>query len=262
MMKTKIVVNKPYKAALGDFVKSIPASNEQLGQVIYAGRNTIYHINVDGIDLSIKSFKVPMLINRIAYTFFRKSKARRSYEHAVALQQMAFDTPDPVAYIETYKHGLLERSYYVCLMLTDAQNIRQWETRPDCDLIIEGTSQLMVRLHRAGVFHRDFTPGNILYTPDYRFYLIDINRMQIGGNICMRTMLKNFNGINEDFDALRVLALRYAAIAGIGNGSRFADKVVASSRKWWGKKHRHIDRKRRLKAAKERLKKLLHNIIK
>ena len=92
MMKTKIVVNKPYKAALGDFVKSIPTRNEQLGQVIYAGRNTIYHINVDGIDLSIKSFKVPMLINRIAYTFFRKSKARRSYEHAVALQQMAFDT--------------------------------------------------------------------------------------------------------------------------------------------------------------------------
>lgn len=251
-MKIKIVVNKPYEAAVGDFVKSIPYRNERLGEVIYAGRNTISHINVAGIDLSIKSFKVPMFINRVAYTFLRKSKARRSYEHALALQQMGFDTPDPVAYIETYRHGLLYRSYYVCLMLTNAQNIRQWEERPDCDRIVDGTAQLMVKLHRAGIFHRDFTPGNILYDPDYRFYLIDINRMKIGGNIGMKTMLKNFNGINENFDALRALALRYAEIAGIAASSQFASQVVEESRKWWSKRHKRIDRKQRLK---ERLKK-------
>ena len=47
-------------------------------------RNIIKIINIDGVDLNIKAFKIPNLINRIAYNFFRKSKAQRSFEYAKA----------------------------------------------------------------------------------------------------------------------------------------------------------------------------------
>ena len=38
-------------------------------------RNTIKKIIIENFSFNVKSFKVPHLINRIAYSFFRKSKA-------------------------------------------------------------------------------------------------------------------------------------------------------------------------------------------
>lgn len=251
-MRVKAVVDELYADKLGSYVLTIPSRNEQLGEVIYTGRNIIYHTNENGIDLSIKSFKVPPLFNRIAYTYFRKSKARRSYEYAVELMKLGIDTPAPVAYVETYRHGLLHRSYYVCLMLVGAHDIRHWEQRPDSSKIEEGTAQVMARLHAAGVFHRDFTPGNILYDKDYRFYLIDINRMSLRG-VSYKKMLENFNGINEDNAAVRRLALCYASITGIADADHFADEMAASAARWWEHRHRHNFRKSRIKVMKEKL---------
>ena len=114
------------KAGWAVICAQYPTAMNSWGRVIYPGRNTLFHAVENGVDLSIKSFKVPSLLNRIVYTFFRKGKARRSYEHAMELLRLGFLTPDPVAYMETYRYGLLYRSYYVCLMITDANDIRWW----------------------------------------------------------------------------------------------------------------------------------------
>lgn len=49
----------------------------------------------------------------VIYTFFRRSKARRSYEHAVRLRALGIDSPEPIAWSEYRRHGLLSDTYYV-----------------------------------------------------------------------------------------------------------------------------------------------------
>lgn len=252
MMHSKIVINPAYEG-ISDYLRSIPERKEELGRVIYAGRNRLFHTVEHGIDLSIKSFKVPIFLNRIIYAWFRKSKARRSYEHALMLTQLGISTPEPVAYIETFRNGLLHRSYYVCLMLTDVHDVRQWELRDDRVEIETGIAKLMAKLHAAKVYHRDFSPGNVLFDSNYKFYLVDINRMTVG-NIPQSTLLKNFDSINEDIPSVRRLALRYADETHIEDREQFADKIAASAEQWWKRRNRHYQNKSRRKQLTELLK--------
>ena len=84
------------------------------GKVIFSGRNTIKLINIDGHELVVKRFRRPDLIKKIVYTFFRKSKAYRSYHNAKEIVARGFSTPAPVEYIETKRYGLIDYCYYIC----------------------------------------------------------------------------------------------------------------------------------------------------
>ena len=63
-------------------------------------RNKIKLFDLERTQINIKSFKVPNLINTIAYKYFRKSKARRSFEFANILLENKIGTPQPIAYFE------------------------------------------------------------------------------------------------------------------------------------------------------------------
>lgn len=66
----KIIVNPAYEH-LRKFVESIPDIFESEGRVIYSGRNLIKVMTVDdGLEINIKRYGVPALVNRIAYSFF------------------------------------------------------------------------------------------------------------------------------------------------------------------------------------------------
>ena len=54
--------------------------------------------------MMVKFFKVPHIFNRIAYTFFRGSKAKRSYDNSMKILDFV---PKPIGYIEYKKFGLL-----------------------------------------------------------------------------------------------------------------------------------------------------------
>lgn len=72
----KIIVNPAYEH-LRKFVESIPDIFESEGRVIYSGRNLIKVMTVDdGLEINIKRYGVPALVNRIAYSFFRAPKGR------------------------------------------------------------------------------------------------------------------------------------------------------------------------------------------
>lgn len=53
--------------------------------LVKGNRNEIKVFKSKNFSLNIKSFKIPHLINKIAYRYFRKSKARRSFEYATIL---------------------------------------------------------------------------------------------------------------------------------------------------------------------------------
>lgn len=98
---------------LRDFAERLPELFDREGEVLHAGRNTIKAFEAEGERLVVKRFKRPNLLRAVIYTFFRRSKARRSYEHAVRLRALGVDSPELVAWSEYRRRGLLCDSYYV-----------------------------------------------------------------------------------------------------------------------------------------------------
>ena len=92
----KTVINPEFEH-LRKELSSIPETIAVCGTKIFQGRNRIYRATIGGIDLTVKEFRVPSLANRIAYTFFRKGKARRSYDNAMTLGKLGIGTPEPIA---------------------------------------------------------------------------------------------------------------------------------------------------------------------
>ncbi len=213
----KIKINPKYEA-LRPVVEQIAREGVPADrQMVYDGpRNKVYSLRRDGIDLNIKAFRVPNLINAYVYGKLRRSKAERSFAHALKLQSLGIGTPEPVAYIECYDGSRLRESYYICLQV-QAATIRDWELIPDSDALLEALAADMARLHAAGVLHKDFSPGNVLFTRsadgEYRFYYVDLNRMELGVHDRERLM-RNFRCIHLDLKQTLRLARSYARATG------------------------------------------------
>ena len=110
--KMKIMINPKYEY-LREYVERIPKDFETIGTVIHSGRNLIKMITVDGLDINVKRYTIPPLINRIAYAFFRPSKGKRAFVYPEKLLEKGFETPCPIAYIEETKNGFsVSHSYF------------------------------------------------------------------------------------------------------------------------------------------------------
>lgn len=190
--------------------------------IIYNGRNHVARVHDSGREVCIKAFKVPHIINRFVYGNLRTGKARRSFEHAIRLRNLGFNTPEPLAYAE--EGGLLfGRSYYVCQYLPDFSDIRDLSKLDEHSLatMADELGALMARLHDSGIWMKDFSQGNILYrrTPKggFDFYLIDINRMEFGVTD-HRHLMQNFKAVTESPRFLDMLARAYARHARLPEG--------------------------------------------
>jgi tRNA A-37 threonylcarbamoyl transferase component Bud32 len=167
----------------------------------------------------VKRYKKPHLINRIAYTFFRPSKAKRAYEYALRLSELSINTPAPIAYIEQNSCGLINYGYFISVYEKDYSDIRNLMTgaQTDDDLLQE-LSTYIANFHNKGVLHFDMSPGNILYKKDennYRFTLIDINRMQFLPSISKIKRFKSFHSLSDNKAVLSKVAKLYAAAANL-----------------------------------------------
>ena len=100
-----------YKDTLDNIILKF---DSKIYKSIKRDRNTLKIFDLKKKKIVVKSFKVPNILNKIIYTFFRKSKAKRSYEYALKLVTNNINTPKPIAYYETKKYFLLNKSYYVC----------------------------------------------------------------------------------------------------------------------------------------------------
>ena len=147
----KIIVNPAYEH-LRKFVESIPDIFESEGRVIYSGRNLIKVMTVDdGLEINIKRYGVPALVNRIAYSFFRAPKGRRAFSYPNILLQRGFETPVPIAYIEECKCGLIKYSYFISLQSSYRRNFYEFGNADvdDCRDVVIAFARYTARLHES-----------------------------------------------------------------------------------------------------------------
>lgn len=213
-----IVIHPQYEY-LTDFIRRLPALFEKGGTTIYDGRNRIKVFEVDGLLLNVKRFRKPILVNRLAYSHFRSPKAQRAYEHALRLRSKGIETPEPIAYILCEENGLLSWSYFVSLQIPDSYRTLyeagQGPIEKNGDLF-RALGAYTAHLHQKGIYHKDYSPGNILYRREpegIRFILIDINRMSFG-KVPLKQGCANFARIWGGEQAFRILAESYAKALG------------------------------------------------
>lgn len=189
------------------------------GKLLVDGdRNTLKIFNFFDKKLTVKSFKVPNAVNQIAYRFFRKSKAQRSFEYATRLLKMDVGTPVPVAYAEA-ETSLFTQSYYVCEYLDYDLTYRELvddSNYADDTEIIKAFTRFTFDLHEKGIHFLDHSPGNTLIKKigdDYNFYLVDLNRMEFKP-MDFNTRIKNFSRLTPKKNMIVKMGREYARLIG------------------------------------------------
>lgn len=226
------------------FIKNFKDEGKLFGD---GDRNVIKLFEINNAVVNVKSFKIPNLINQIAYRFFRKSKAQRSFEYAQHLEKLNIGTPKPIAYFEESTLLLFKSSYYVSEHLDCDLTYREL-TRdlnfPHHEEILRAFTRFTYQLHEHNVLFLDHSPGNTLIKlndGDYQFYLVDLNRMNFK-SLSLEERIKNFARLTIHKEMVEVMSDEYAKCVG-ENKNKIFEMMWSDTQKFQEKFYR----KRRLK---------------
>src|SRR5690606_23226200 len=143
--------------------------------------------------------------------------AERSYNYAKELLNKGIGTPHPIAYVEEQTLLAFTHSYYISehleYDLTYRELVHQPEY-PDHEEILRAFTRFTWKLHEKGVEFLDHSPGNTLIqlnNGDYKFFLVDLNRMNFK-NLTFEEGMKNFSRLTPKKEMVRVMASEYATL--------------------------------------------------
>ncbi len=219
----------------------------QYDDAIHKARNVLKIIPLHGIDTVVKAFRLPNAINQIAYAYLRKSKAYKSYFNAVKLEELGVNTPSPIGFIEFYRNGFFKESFFLSkhypydFTMADVRD----NNPSDKKEILEAFAAFTYALHQKGVWHVDYSGGNILIKKNekgYIFSLVDINRMEFR-SVTEYEGLENFNKLWLNEEDLTLLALSYAQLANL-DAQKAEEEILSHDKKL----KEHVLRRRRFKA--------------
>ncbi|WP_400080418.1 lipopolysaccharide kinase InaA family protein [Winogradskyella sp. R77965] len=214
MIKVKEIHNsfKQHETFLDDIITNFDTKGEDFGN---QDRNSLKLFKLEDRTLNVKSFRIPNIINQVAYRFFRKSKAQRSFEYAIKLQGLDIGTPYPVAYYEYKSAFLFNKSYYISKQLECDLTYRELTTDlsyPNHDVILRAFTRFTYMLHEKQVKFLDHSPGNTLIKKvngNYEFYLVDLNRMEFK-NMDLNERIKNFAKLTIHKSMIKTMSDEYA----------------------------------------------------
>ena len=205
-----------YKSNLSIMIKNFNSTGSLFGD---GQRNTIKLFKLDDKTVNIKSFKIPNIVNQIAYKYFRKSKAKRSYEYANKLLENGIGTPQPVAYAENLGVLGLQESYYVSEHISCELTFRelvQIPDFPDHDDILRQFVKFTFSLHEKGIEFLDHSPGNTLIKKEengtYSFFLVDLNRMNFHDEMDFDMRMKNFSRLTPKKEMISIMSNEYGKL--------------------------------------------------
>lgn len=186
----------------------------------HGNRNVVKFFVVNDLKLNFKSFKQHNIINRHVYKYYRKSKSRRSYEYAQLLLDKGFSTPKPIAFIENHDFIGVTSSFYVSEQLEDIFTLNDAlhnHSFPERERIIKDYTNLIFQLHENGIEFIDNAGGNFLIKKideEYRFFLVDLNRMNFHNEISISKRLENFERLTNDLEIIKIISAEYARLSG------------------------------------------------
>lgn len=263
-MRTKIRVNPAFAGVKG-FMKSLPATFNDKGVTLKNDRNEIKIIKYGELKLCVKSFNRVTVFNRYMYSWFRSTKAKRSYKTALRLKKKNINTPAPIGYVEVYGNwGILQKAFYVSLYLEydyDMADILDKNIAKQ-EVILTHFAQYMAQVvHPAGAWHNDLSPGNVLINKnedeEWSFSFIDLNRMEFRRDISSFRGLSNLKKMTNQPVALSLMAEQYALVSKrnpqIFSFLLIRDNFIFAFRRFYRKKILHVfkTKKESVKDAKE-----------
>lgn len=211
----KVKISAEYQD-LEYWVKSLPVRwNNKEGIVVHNRRNELREMSFNNVDMVVKSFAIPNLINRFVYGVFRKSKAQRSYEYAEKLNSLGIKSPMPIAFYTERCGFLFSHSYYVSKKSNCRYTFYDVIDNPaleNRDLYLCCVGRMTAKMHAAGIYPLDYSGGNILLDVvdgEPQFELVDLNRMAFG-KIDMDKGCRGFERLNVEPIALKIMAQEYA----------------------------------------------------
>jgi len=207
----KFNVNPKYKEEFTTFLKNIKEHFSNNSNSIHKARNEIKVLTHAHQEVVVKSFKIPHLLNRVVYSFFRESKAKKSYDYSMKIIDFV---PKPIGYIEFHEGGLLEKSYFISEHFNYDFTIREplldanFENREE---VFRAFARFTLDLHNNNIFHKDYSPGNILIKKienEFIFKIVDINRMGFF-ELTETDRAKNFSKLWASDEVLELVANEY-----------------------------------------------------
>lgn len=243
----------PYKKdknELEHFVEHFSENGKKFGD---QDRNTLKIFQLNGETINVKSFKTPHLVNKIAYRFFRKGKAQRSFEYAHLLLNKGIKTPEPIAYFQEKSGVFFGKSYYLSKHLHYDFTYRELVHDikfPNRYEILKQFTRFTFKLHEHGIEFLDHSPGNTLMVVnnqnDYDFYLVDLNRMNFHESMDYATRINNFARLTHDKNMVSAMSAEYAKLIDEDFEKVFSD-MWAATQKFQKKFQRKKEIKRKLK---------------
>lgn len=213
---------------------------------IHKARNELKIINYKGKDLVVKSFKKPNLLNRFIYTFLKDSKAKKSYDYSIKIGKF---TPKPISFISFFEGALISNSYFISEKFDYDFTIREpllQKDFEDKENLFKAFANFTFDLHEEGIFHKDYSPGNILIKKDgdnYIFKIVDINRMQFF-KMSLDERLKNFSKLWAKDEDLKIIAKEYAKLI-----SKDENECISKAIDFSQKHKNRINMKKRLRGV-------------
>ena len=127
-------------------------------------------------------------------------------------------TPQPIAYREERVCGVLQESWYACQESGCHHTFNELIGAPEYPnrtMILQAIGRFTATLHQRGILHRDYSGGNILFNENgSRVEVIDLNRIRFCRSLSLTQRLRNFERLNIDREALRIIATAYAETMG------------------------------------------------
>ena len=140
---------------------------ESHGELLYdVGRNVVKRFQLGGVDMVVKRFGRITSFNRLVYATVRDSKSMRAYKYALKLRAMGISTPEEIAVLETFKHGMLMDSYFISAYtpFSSLSYLREFTfERKEWFPLLDALVAWIAEIHEKGILHQDLNVGNILY---------------------------------------------------------------------------------------------------
>ena len=242
----KIEIQDKY-SYLRSFIESLPSRMTDEGETIHNGRNLIKVFTTpDGLCLNVKRYHKPHFLNAIIYSLaIRQPKGQRAYNYPSLLLKAGVETPEAGAYIENRYMGILQESYFISIQCPYPNRFYE-VLDADENLYIplaEAFAKFTARMHNAGMLHRDYSPGNILWQRDskgsFHFSVVDINRMHFG-NVPQKMGCANFARLWGKKKFFMAIAKVYAQERGF-NPDECLDTILKQRKIFWTKYSKRHD---------------------